>query len=277
MSIVGQGNETYLYVNGIKTNHELSLNEHVTLLPVSTCLDFTAASKLIDSDIDYSIAVLSSVNIQSQIRICTDTIKDTTAEAWNAQWDCLLLGALFNNNIMSSIQCDKPVELLSEAQYLHVTNYTLHGLMQNNIELKTEDEDWIKKHYFKAHMLLDKSDDSFHNAVHCMGTHLWHSLPRVQLAILWAGIESLFNVSNEVSFRVSLCVAHFLYPDDRTKAKECYQRVKKLYDMRSSAVHGNKMKESTIDVVKESARLLNTLIRRCAELGDLPDTKELIY
>ena len=32
-------------------------------------------------------------------------------------------------------------------------------------------------------------------------------MPRVQLAILWAGIESLFRINNELSFRISLYIA----------------------------------------------------------------------
>ena len=32
-----------------------------------------------------------------------------------------------------------------------------------------------------------------------MASYRWHSVPRVQLAVIWSGIESLFNVNTEVT------------------------------------------------------------------------------
>ena len=103
-----------------------------------------------------------------------------------------------------------------------------------------------------------------------MASYRWHSMPRIQLAILWSGIESLFNVSTEVSFRVTLYIARFLADRDDIKANEIFKKVKKLYNMRSSAVHGNKMKEDISSFVDDSAALLNQLILSSAEIGELP-------
>ena len=47
--------------------------------------------------------------------------------------------------------------------------------------------------------------------------------------------------------------------------------------MRSSAVHGNEIKEDISSSVEESARLLNRLIMKCAEIGSLPDLEKLIF
>lgn len=47
--------------------------------------------------------------------------------------------------------------------------------------------------------------------------------------------------------------------------------------MRSSAVHGNKIKDNINDSVKESAILLNQIIKKCAEIGSVPDTENLIF
>ena len=103
-----------------------------------------------------------------------------------------------------------------------------------------------------------------------MASYRWHSMPRIQLAILWSGIESLFNVSTEVSFRVTLYIARFLAGRDDIKANEIFKKVKKLYNMRSSAVHGNKMKEDISSFVDDSAALLNQLILSSADIGELP-------
>lgn len=48
-----------------------------------------------------------------------------------------------------------------------------------------------------------------------------------------------------------------------------YSKGQKLYNIRSSAVHGNKMKDIS-SFVDRSAALLNQLILRCAEIGELP-------
>ncbi len=54
------------------------------------------------------------------------------------------------------------------------------------------------------------SNNIYSTAVHAMASYRWHSIPRIKLAILWSGVESLFNVSTEVSFRLSLYTSHFL-------------------------------------------------------------------
>lgn len=148
-------------------------------------------------------------------------------------------------------------------------------MLQESKILSIEDEEWIQKHYKKAMDLLNNL--SFMNAVHCLSTYSWHSLPRIQLAIIWSGIESLFNVNTEVSFRISLYIANFLHPNNRLKAKETFTRVKQLYNSRSASVHGNKMKGDISELVQESAILLSEIIRRCAEMNSLPDIENLVF
>ena len=203
MSIVGIGKETYLYVNGITVNQELTLRDDVTILPATAAFDFQSASNLIKNDTDYSIVVLTAGNLYSQMKITAGSDEELAINTWNAQWDCLLLGAIVNNSVMSNLQSDKPVESIKEANYLHVTNYELRGIKGISKELTEEDADWIKEHYAKAWTLLD--NDRFQTAVHCMSTYLWHTLPRVQLAILWSGIEALFDINSEISFSSCTC------------------------------------------------------------------------
>ena len=113
-------------------------------------------------------------------------------------------------------------------------------------------------------------------AVHAMATYTWHSMPRIQLAILWTGIEALFGVTSELSFRISLYIANFL-ADDVKEAKSLAYRVKKLYGIRSSAVHGNKLKDKDREMVKETAILLQRLIRKCIANKMLPNIDELLF
>lgn len=275
MGIMGVGTETYLFVNGISCDREINLRENVTLMPAKSELQFDKVAKLIKSDIDYSIAVLSATTLSSQLKITAVDAEQLAIAAWNAQWDCIMLGALFNCEVMCNLQSDKSISELEDASYINVTNYALHALLSQNYAISESDEEWIKKYYGTAMNLLN--NDIYSTAVHAMASYRWHSMPRIKLAILWSGIESLFNVSTEVSFRVSLYIAHFLAGHNEQEASNLFKKVKKLYNMRSSAVHGNKIKEDISSSVEESAFLLNRLIMKCAEIGSLPDLEKLIF
>lgn len=275
MGIIGIGKETYLYVNGISCSHEISLRKDVTLIPVDSKIKFDIISNLIKNDIDFSIAVLSFATLSSQLRITSSDAQQLAVATWNAQWDCILLGALFNCEVMSNLQCDKPASEQENATYINITNYEFRALLQKCYNLSESDEKWLNNYYSNAMALTDF--DTYRTAVHAMASYRWHSVPRVQLAILWSGIESLFNVSTEVGFRVSLYIARFLAGQNDIKASEIFKRIKKLYNMRSSAVHGNKIKEDISLFVDESAALLNRLILRCAEVGELPNIEKLIF
>lgn len=275
MQMIGCGTETYLYVNGISTSKEIMLHDDVVLIPVTANFHYKKVSKLLKSDVDFAIASVSGRSIGSQIRIREANSKELACVAWNAIWDCLLLGALFRCEVMVNMQCDKPVEQLKSAAYVYITNYQFRALLATPYQLTIEDGEWIRSYYSAAYELLKK--DTFETAVHAMASYKWHSMPRVQLAILWSGIEALFEVSTEISFRISLYVANFLAGEDVVGAERIFHKTKKLYASRSAAVHGGKIKGDLHDLVEESAMLLNRIIRRCAELGTLPDTKNLTF
>ena len=83
-------------------------------------------------------------------------------------------------------------------------------------------------------------------------------------------------MNTEVSFRISLYIANFL-SDNEAKAKQIFKQVRKMYSLRSSAVHGNKTKDNLESAMVESADLLNRILRRCAETGSLPDVDNLVF
>lgn len=229
---------------------------------------------LFENDIDFSIAVLCNPTIASQFHIIGDNTGLLAANAWNSQWDCILLGALLNCNIMCNLQSDQPIEQITEAQYVHITNYELRALLSPPYPISEEDEEWLRKNYEAAYTLLGQ--DCYQTAVHAMASFRWHSVPRVQLAIIWSGIESLFNVNTEVSFRISLYIANFL-GESEAQAKQIFKQVRKMYSLRSSAVHGNKTNDNLENAVKESADLLNQILRHCAETKKLPSVDDLVF
>ena len=273
--IIGNGTETYLYINGISTSKEIKIHDTVSLLPISSDFHFGRVSDLLKNDVDFAVAAVSGKTIASQFRINAGNAKDLACTAWNALWDCILLGAIFHCDVMGNIQCDKPVEQLENATVINITNYAFRAILSEPYQLTTEDFSWIEANYSAAYELLDK--DSFKTAAHAMASYKWHSMPRIQLAILWSGIEALFEASTEISFRISLYIANFLAGNDTAEAKELFARTKKLYSSRSAAVHGGKIKGNIEGLVSESAMLLNRIIRRCAEIKALPNPENLVF
>lgn len=208
MGMIGMGNECYLYVNGISVSKPIWLHDTVCISPAKSAIKWKEVMPLFENDIDFSIAVLCNPTIASQLHIIGDDTEHLIANAWNSQWDCVLLGALFNHNAMCNLQSDQPIEQIAKAEYIHITNYELRALLSGIYNISEEDELWLEKYYKTAYKLLEK--DSFQTAVHTMASYRWHSVPRVQLAVIWSGIESLFNANTEVSFRISLYIANFL-------------------------------------------------------------------
>ena len=275
MAFFGVGTETYLFVNGLKANQEIKLAENKVLMPVLCPFPFEIISKKIKNDIDFSIIVLNANSITSQLKIVADNPKDLAASAWNTQWDLILLSAIFNCPSVCNLQCSHSINAISDKSILEVTNYHLKGLFAEPYIITKEDTEWLEQYYLSAQSLLDM--DSFTIATHSLATYKWHNLPRVQMAILWAGIEALFNISSELSFRTSLYVSKFLGNGRKETEKKIFEDTKNLYKIRSSAVHGSKIKGDAALPVEKSALLLNSLIKKCIELKSLPSIDELPF
>jgi len=87
------------------------------------------------------------------------------------------------------------------------------------------------------------------------------------IAQLWSGIEALFGISSEVVYRISLQVAALL--EERGIArKEKFDKVRKLYVVRSKAVHGAELSlEELNKAMVESFDILNKLLLVNIEKG----------
>lgn len=275
MGMYGLGTETYLYVNGLIVNEEIRISEDKILVPVHCKLPINIVFQLLKNDVDFAIAILCAQSITSQLKINAVSSQKLASFAWNAQWDLVLLSAIFNCNSICNLQCTEPVEMISNGSILQVTNYHLQGILEEPYTVTKEDSEWLEKYFTHAQNLLNT--DAFMTAVHSMATYRWHSIPRVQLAILWAGIESLFGISSELSFRISLYVSKFLAGDNKDKVKDIFDETKKLYKAQTSAVHGDNIKGDLGSLVNKSATLLNRLIVKCIMKNELPDADNLTF
>jgi hypothetical protein len=273
MGFYGKGKETYVYLNGIKPREKVCLDEGLFLVK-SSCRpspdDIISKCK---NEIDIGVACVFLRSVSSHFHITAKTPKQLAVKAWNSQWDAVLLSALYECEIGHNFQSDVAPKDFSSASEFNVTNYAFKGLSSRKIKKITASEHkWIAENYSMAKKLM--GNDRYCDAVHSLSSYRWHSMPRPQLALLWSGIEGLFGIDHELSFRLSLYIAKYLSPSRREKRKIIFNDMKKLYTIRSKAVHGGKIKEPH-DSVKKSVKILRQLVMKCAEKGELPKIDDL--
>lgn len=275
MKIFANGTVTFLLLSGISVTSNLRLSDHVELQSADTShLDLQTALSTCSHPDDIAVVAAFIPRITAQFRVTARTPKELATVSWNASWDALLLGALLCTEIGFNLQSDAPADRIDAGSHLHATNLYMHGITNDSPHtVTTADAEWITDHFSNARRLLD--DERFQTAVHCLATYRWHSMPRIRLAILWAGIEGLFGASSEIRFRISLYIARYLHPDDQNAQRALFSSVQRLYNVRSSAVHGSNIKGDSDSAVTDSANILCNLLRQCAAAGSIPDPSEL--
>ena len=276
MQVIAENIETFILLNGISVRSEIQLEEGLLLQPADTShIDFDSAISACFQPDDIAVVLAFIPRISSQFRISTSSPRATAAKAWNSSWDALLLSAIFHTEIGFNIQSSNSAMDISSNSRLSAIHRHMSGFNDALPYTVTDsDTDWISRHFSSARTLLE--DDRFQTAVQCLSTYHWHPNPRIKLAMIWAGIEGIFGASSEIRFRISLYMARFLHPDNEFERKEVYQKVKKLYDVRSKAVHGANLKGDLHVASTDSAKLLNALITKCIEKRSLPLEEDLV-
>lgn len=276
MQIVGNGDTTYILLNGIEVPGNISLDKNIEILPADTShLDLTTALETCSHPDDIAVVAGFIPLITAQLKISAPSPKELAVIAWNSTWDAILLSAVFHNEIGFNLQSDTEASAISSDSVLKATNYHMRGLSKKSAySLNSQDIEWVNHNFSNARKLLD--NDRFQTAVHCLATYRWHSMPRVQMAVLWAGIEGMFGASSEIRFRISLYIARFLHANDKATCQTVFDAIKKLYNSRSSAVHGSKVKGDLDKAVDDSANILKQLILKCVEQNGLPNENDLV-
>lgn len=266
----------YLLINGLRVSRAVPLGNGLTLMPISSLPSPELVLHKLQSAQQEHLVSLYFPQIESQLKVTGVDERDIAIRAWNAIWAVLLLSAIFNSPASSPLRSNQAMEHFGNDGLISLIDHALHGYGRGKSRLIDENESlWLEQHFVNAQILMD--DDRFQTAVHCLSTFHWHSHPRARLALIWAGIESLFGVDSEIVFRVSLYIAKFLAPTLPDQQLEHFNQTKRLYKIRSQAVHGGKMKGDPHEGVNESATLLHSLIVRCVENRALPDVSKLAF
>ena len=274
MKVFGLPEGCYLYLHGVAAPSSINLAEGVEFLPAGRPKLSPSLVDNMERDEDRAVLLLFLPRVSSQLRITGASAQEVATRAWNGVWDSMLVGALAGCEVTCNLQSSVPVEELTESSNINVTNHHLRGLQSwPPVTLKEEQCEWLKTHFSSARSLMDK--DSYRDAVHALSSYKWHSLPRAQLAMIWSGIEGLFGIDSEITFKLSLGIAKFL-GESVEEQRQIFQDTKTLYRARSKAVHGGKIKGDVQNAIIESAVLLKRLILRTSEQGRIPDIEQLI-
>jgi hypothetical protein len=272
--VIGGLRTTYLLLSGITVPRVVQLAPGVDLLPWGRNVGPRPLLTGLEL-LDQHFAMLQLPWIECQLRIVGKGKADVATRAWNALWDVLLLSAIYGIPINCGLQSTAELAHFSEKSRLSIIDYQRLTMPRDEAKSLSEAECvWLESNFGKAQLLLNQH--GMQNAVHCLATYHWHSLPRAQLALLWAGIEGLFGVDSEIVFRVSLYTAKFLAPTDALMQQKIFSNVKRLYSVRSKAVHGGRLKGDPTGSVFESVDLLRQLIITCIEGNQLPLIDQLV-
>lgn len=131
--------------------------------------------------------------------------------------------------------------------------------------------DWIRSHWQRGSALL--SNEDFFTGFIAVDSSIWNSSPALGLLSLWGALERLFSASTqELSFRVSANIAAYL-ENPGTKRYELFKRVKRLYDHRSKAAHGDTAPD--IAPYQETYAIARRIILKIIEANHVPVRGEL--
>jgi hypothetical protein len=152
---------------------------------------------------------------------------------------------------------------------LHLRTFHDRGMRCD--PLTVHDIDWIRTHFDTFNRLAADSA-SFRFALQSAIDWRYATDERSAVARLWSGIEAIFDISSELVFRIALLAASLLEPRGETR-KARFQEVKKLYGLRSKAVHGAPLTDDSLqDGMSDSYHLLRNLILHAIERGHMLTT-----
>jgi hypothetical protein len=129
-----------------------------------------------------------------------------------------------------------------------------------------DDAAWSAKHFETFNRLASESEP-FRLALEAAIDWRFAKEPRLAVGRLWSGIEAVFGVTSELVYRISILCASLL--EERGKPRKArFEAVKKLYSLRSKAVHGEALpQERLVSAMNDSNRLLRELLLLTIEKG----------
>lgn len=129
-----------------------------------------------------------------------------------------------------------------------------------------DDAAWIAMHFATFNRLASDSE-AFRLALEAAVDWRFAKEPRLAVGRIWSGIEAVFGVTSELVYRISILCASLL-EERGAPRKARFQAVKRLYGLRSKAVHGEPLpQEQLVSAMNDSQGLLRELLLLTIEKG----------
>ncbi|CAH0242727.1 HEPN domain-containing protein [Chryseobacterium sp. Bi04] len=143
----------------------------------------------------------------------------------------------------------------------------------NNLNMEKSDICWLKEHFEIANTLAFKYE-KFRYSLEVLNSWRYCVDIKSAIAIIWAAIESIVDVSSEITYRLSLSISSLLY-ERGEKRIEKFKDIKKLYGLRSKVVHGSNLKDNDIEnALVGSFNLLSELVTYMIENNQIIAEKD---
>lgn len=132
--------------------------------------------------------------------------------------------------------------------------------------VSSDDAAWLYDHFETFNRLASESE-AFRLSLEAAIDWRYAKEPRLAIGRIWSGIEAIFGITSELVYRISGLSASLLEPRGQPR-KARFQAVKKLYGIRSKAVHGEALpQEQLVSAMNDSYRLLRELLLITIEKG----------
>jgi hypothetical protein len=257
---------------GLRVSEDFPITPEITIRPTPPRHELQTVANGCDEFSDYAaiISMMPYGSFYIEVRHEGDG-RQLAAKAWNSLWLFHLLG----------LACKAPCDSLYAWSGIEVTRFSVarpyshfqYEEDRGEIEATHQQLAWTRRHLDSFEILQKNpafvsSLRSYSNAHHLFGLES-------RIMLLWAGIECLFKVSNEISRTLALYSALLLNANDSDSRYALYKKIKKEYDHRSKVVHGTIDKNLQLREAYESANeILVSLLARCVEISRVPTSEE---
>lgn len=212
--------------------------------------------------------------VQHELIIDAELIDDTSRIPSTASAILAGLRVKTRAEIFCPAVCDRSWADLRDADANSCKAYRVEPAMyahqfEEGTSITSDDIDWVRNNLGKLIELTDETQ--FNTALEALCTYLHAANYRMMAAQLWAGVEAIFNVIHEISYRLPLLAALLL--EKRGPAcRDLRQHIKKLYTKeRNKVVHGGNLSDEVLKRhVAETRALLARLIEKIVEDGEMP-------
>jgi hypothetical protein len=130
---------------------------------------------------------------------------------------------------------------------------------------------WLKNHLGNA-LSLVSSNRTILGAVEVFVDIQFVKHPAFALVSVWAALESLFGIDQEIKYRLAAYIATYLEPHGPTR-KELYNKCTALYGRRCKAAHAG-LKPEANDLL-ESIVVLRRVLLKIIESNASPKAKDI--